>query len=250
MLKALDSRRYEQFVTDFTTLLQRGPTRRAGAQPPVLAVAPELIARRHRKVRRLARAIDEDAPPEEYHKLRIQAKRLRYAVQFLGDLYGRPARELVRRLVLLQDLLGLHQDATVAVAHLRELAGASRRKLPPATIFVMGLIAGRYQREAAELRRRFPKTYRQFRGRPWRALRAIMERKRPAEERPLVKEHRRAGNDTLSLTDEERPRTGRGSSAHSAGRALEGVSGNHGGATEAASGEEGSSAATANQSDD
>jgi CHAD domain-containing protein len=182
MLKLLDSRRYEEFLEGFAGFLQRGPTRRVGAQPPVLAAAPELIARRYRKARRLARAITEASPPEAYHALRIRLKRLRYAVEFLAPLYGRPARALIRRVVALQDLLGRHQDACTAVAHLRELALAPRRKLPPATLFVMGQIAGHTLREAEALRRRFPKAYRKLEGRPWRALHAAMEDKRPADE--------------------------------------------------------------------
>jgi CHAD domain-containing protein len=185
LLKLLDSRRYAELVTAFTQLLQRGPTRRANAGLPVLAVAPELIARRYRKVRKLARRINPESPPEAYHELRIQAKRLRYAVEFLSDLYGRPARQLVRRLVALQDLLGLHQDAFVAVEHLRELSQAPRRKLPPATIFVMGQVAGRYLREAETLKGQFPKAYKKLRGRPWRALHAAMRAKRPEGSLPL-----------------------------------------------------------------
>jgi triphosphatase len=186
LLKLLDSPRFEQFVAGFTAMLQRGPTRRAGARRPVLAVAPELIARRHRKVRRLGRRIGRESPPEEYHDLRIQAKRLRYALEFLADLYGRPARALIQRVVALQDLLGLHQDACVAATHLRELALASRRKLPPATTFVMGQIAARYRQEAGTHRKALPKVFRRLQGRPWRALRAAMERMRPHVEPSAV----------------------------------------------------------------
>src|SRR5262249_6996346 len=82
------------------------------------------------------------------------------------------------------ELLGQHQDATVAVDHLRELSLDSRHELPPATVFVMGQIAARYLRQAAELRREFPKTYRQFEGSNWRALREKMAAKQP---KPLPK---------------------------------------------------------------
>jgi triphosphatase len=53
------------------------------------------------------------------HGLRIEAKRLRYTVEFLGTLLGREKDALVDRLVALQDHLGALNDATLAVAAIR-----------------------------------------------------------------------------------------------------------------------------------
>ena len=54
-------------------------------------------------------------------------------------------------------MLGDHQDAEIAVAHLRELAASRGRspKLSPETTFVMGGVAHRYEVQARELRAAF-----------------------------------------------------------------------------------------------
>ncbi len=57
------------------------------------------------------------------HRLRILAKRQRYAVEFLGSLFRRkPARRHARALARAQEALGLANDCANALAHVRELA--------------------------------------------------------------------------------------------------------------------------------
>jgi CHAD domain-containing protein len=181
MLRALDTRRYERFVGSFAELLRRGPSRRwRTGRVPALAVAPDLVERAHRKVRKPGDRIGPDSPPADYHALRIRCKRLRYALEFTRGLYGKPARSYIRRTVGLQDLLGLHQDSDVAVAHFRELLDARGRKLKPETIYNIGQLAEYHRRRAAKLRRRFPGIYRRLVGKPWTTLKAIMEAHRPA----------------------------------------------------------------------
>jgi CHAD domain-containing protein len=53
------------------------------------------------------------------HALRIEAKRLRYTIEFLGDVLGPDRDWLVERLVALQDHLGALNDADLAVAAVR-----------------------------------------------------------------------------------------------------------------------------------
>jgi CHAD domain-containing protein len=178
MLEAMESPRYERLVSTFSTLLQRGPLRRSpDADKPAVAVAPDLVTERYRKVRKLGDSIGPDSPAEEYHRLRIRGKRLRYALEFFTEVYGKPVRSVIRPLVAMQDVLGQHQDAVVAQQHLRELA-EQETELPPTAIFAMGGIAHRYAGQAAELRRRFPKAYRDIKGKPWKNLLHVMQEHR------------------------------------------------------------------------
>jgi hypothetical protein len=87
---------------------------------------------------------------------------------------------VVRRLVALQDLLGAHQDADIAIARLRGLAVERGRELEPGTVFAMGEIAERYRWSMVELRSRFPAVYARLAGRRWRELRRVLESGRPA----------------------------------------------------------------------
>jgi CHAD domain-containing protein len=126
----------------------------------------------------------EESPAEDYHKLRKRGRRLRYALEFLRDVYGGAAEELVRPLKKLQDVLGDHQDAKVTTPFLRELAAAKgwSRKLPPQAVFVVGSISHRYEVQARELRARFPKAYRKVKSERWNKLKKAMGKARPQEE--------------------------------------------------------------------
>jgi CHAD domain-containing protein len=185
MLDVLDSRRYHAFVQRFGRQLRSVRTRRSGpAALPARAAAPDLIESRFRRFRKAARRIGPNSDSTEYHRLRIRGKRLRYALEFLADLYPGNSRPMIRRLVEVQDLLGLHQDADVAIERLRRLATERGGELSPMTLFAMGEIAERYRQSSAELRARFPAVYSRVRGKRWRALRREIEEQRPTPTAP------------------------------------------------------------------
>ena len=177
LVQTLDSPRYERLLAQCTAVLRRGPV---GASPssrvPAVDAAPSLIEERYRKVRKGGRRIDRTSKPADYHRLRIRAKRLRYALQFLSPIYGRDVRALIRRTVRLQDLLGAHQDAEVAVARFEAIVAEEGNDLPPAAAFAMGEIAERYARRKAKLRRRFSRVFRRVRGTAWADVRRVMKR--------------------------------------------------------------------------
>ena len=79
MLEALDSRRYESFVSRFGRALRARPPR-SSADPssPARDIAPLLIEARFRAFEKAADHSSE-FQPGDYHRLRIRGKRLRYA---------------------------------------------------------------------------------------------------------------------------------------------------------------------------
>jgi triphosphatase len=187
MLEMLDSRRYEAFVSRFRrTLSARHEARSGPASLTAHALAPDLIERRYRSVRKAGDRIRVDSPATEYHRLRIRCKRLRYALEFLGPLYPGETRPLVKRLVVLQDVLGLHQDADVAIDRLRRLSISHGRVLDPGTVFAMGEIAERQRQSMIEQRALFPPAYAGMSGKRWNALRKLLEDKRPTPAGPAV----------------------------------------------------------------
>jgi len=197
LLAVLNSRRYDRLVERFGAILLRGPARRfVPGRVPVLAAAPDLLERRYRRVRKLGDPIRPTSPAGDYHMLRIDAKKLRYALEFVGSIYGKPAIEFSERVAGLQDVLGLHQDAEIAMEMLRDTAATQGRRLGPATVLAMGAISERYRTHAAELRRQFPTVYKPLGGREWRRLRALIEAKRPAPEiqPPVPPRIRRSAN--------------------------------------------------------
>ncbi len=182
MLAVLDSRRYERLCESFAGVLRFGPPKSfAPGRTPVLAAAPDMVEKRYKRVRKAGDAISKSSPPEAYHALRIDAKKLRYALEFVGNgIYGKQALDFSARVTALQDVLGLHQDAYVAIDLLQEVADSSGKRLGPQTLMAMGSISERYRLDAIDLRAKFPQVYRPLAGDEWKRLHRSMENQRPA----------------------------------------------------------------------
>jgi len=184
LLAALDSRRYERFVDRFGRALRSRPRRGPGPwSEPVLDVAHDLLEPRFRKVRKAAKRIGPHARSDDYHRLRIRAKRLRYALEFLTDAYSGETRPLIKRIVALQDILGAHQDAEVAIGRLRGLATDEDRSLERITVFAMGEIAQRYRHDQVDLRAEAPRAYRRVK-KSMRSFWEIVDEHRPTHDAP------------------------------------------------------------------
>ena len=182
LLEAFDSKRYRQLIRILTELLKRGAMNRVEAKARAAESAPPLIAARWKRFRKAADGVTLESSAEEYLGVRIRVKRLRYAVEFFSDLYGEAAQELIARFVVVQDILGAHQDAHVAMPRLRTLVDKHSKQLTPQTIFAMGEIAQRYAQQAFELRKQFPKACKKL-GKRWKVLRKEMKKKMEIEER-------------------------------------------------------------------
>ena len=176
MLEALDSPRYQRFIRRFGAMLRARSGTRTG---PARAVAPDLVRRRHRALRKAMRRVDSEGEPETYHRLRIAGKRFRYALEFLSDVYPGETARLVRRTVALQDLLGDYQDAHVAIARLRVLAAERGGALGPEAVFAMGEVAERYRSGMEEIRGRVARVHSRLDGKAWKRFRKHMDAERP-----------------------------------------------------------------------
>jgi CHAD domain-containing protein len=178
LLALLESRRYARFLAAFSAMLRSGLPRRPrlpAAKRPAVEAVPALVVDRHRQVCQAGDDLTETSAPQAYHALRIRGKRLRYALEFTAEIYGEVAADMAQTVAALQDVLGLYQDAIVAMAQLRALAETGSRHLPPPTLFAMGEITQRYAQLAADCRRRFPEVYARVRGKPWKKLRQAMK---------------------------------------------------------------------------
>ena len=166
LIGLLDSERYAALPKLAFDLLGEVVVDRA--DPTVADAAGEVLAGPFQSLRKAGNRLNRDSPPDEFHALRKRAKRLRYTLEFVANQDSPAARRFLRRLVVLQDLLGEHQDAEVAVAHLRALA--ERVSAPPSVLFAMGELAQRRAVEAVQLRARFEHAYRPVVGKEWRRL--------------------------------------------------------------------------------
>ena len=175
MLSVLDSASVQKDLQELTSLLTAHSAASQQSSPELaLNVAPELIRRRYRKVRKGADLLTSDSSIEAYHEVRGHVKKLRYALEAVAVLYGKPADEMLRTLRRWQEKLGVQQDAAVASRRLKALASAPPKGIPPETLFLMGRLAEHYASAAVRARKLHAKGYRRVRGR-WKRLRMKFE---------------------------------------------------------------------------
>ncbi len=131
------------------------------------SLARERIWRVYRRVLRKGRAIGADTPAAALHRLRIEAKKLRYLLEFFRSLFPEPEiLPLIKALKQLQDNLGDFNDFEVQQTKLRAFAqqmhddGRSRA----ATLMAMGRLVESLEAGQAEERQRFAGCFKQFRG--------------------------------------------------------------------------------------
>jgi CHAD domain-containing protein len=176
MLSVLDSVSAQNNVQKLTSLLSApAASWRRSSRELALNVASEMIRLRYRKVRKLAELLTRDSSVEAYHEVRSRLKKLRFTLEALSAMYGKPAEEMLRALRRWQDSLGVQQDAAVANRRLKNLAGAPPKGFPPETLFLMGRLAEHYAIAATQARKQHGKGYRKVRGK-WKTLRAKLEK--------------------------------------------------------------------------
>jgi CHAD domain-containing protein len=140
LLAYLNSDGYQRFVESFRTFLLT-PGMGAKAIPAgepvayqVRHIIPRLIMERYEQVRAYE-AVLSTAPITTYHMLRIDCKRLRYALEFFAKLLGPGAGEVIKQVTAMQELLGAMQDAHVAeglvVQFLSERRGRKKTEAMP-----------------------------------------------------------------------------------------------------------------------
>ena len=95
---------------------------------------------------------------ESLHRVRIRAKRARYAAEVAEPLVGKPARRFVSRAKKFQDVAGEHQDAVVAEQTLRGLVRSE-----PQLTFVAGRLVERQRERAAGARKDVRKALKKLR---------------------------------------------------------------------------------------
>jgi hypothetical protein len=103
---------------------------------------------------------------------------LRYALEFVAEVYDEKTRDFVRRLVGLQDSLGELQDSEVAGARLRAQVDEGGSSLKSRTVFAMGIAAERHRAQAERLLQSLPSDVKALKGSKWRKLESLMERRR------------------------------------------------------------------------
>lgn len=173
MLGYLDSPRYQEFREDFYLFLQSPdaePNLDSNATTRPLLVrdfTPVLIYNRLASVRSFD-TILANASLDQLHALRIEFKKLRYAVEFFREVLGEQAKDVINALKTVQDHLGDLNDARVATQRISQfmedwetrqaqLPLAQRQSPEPILAFLAAKHAERYRLMVS-----FPETWVMF----------------------------------------------------------------------------------------
>lgn len=141
LLRVLRGERYLGLVERLEQL-SIDPPLRPEASGPAESVLPDLAEAAWRRLRKRALTALASGEDDDLHDTRKAAKQARYAAEALAPSLGKPARRLAKRAASVQTLLGEHQDAVIAAALLRRLAG------DPQHAFVYGTLWALEQQQA------------------------------------------------------------------------------------------------------
>lgn len=151
---ALDSQRYLDLL-DRLVDAANAPRTLPAADGPAAEVIPPFAATAFAKLRKGVKRLGRDPADEELHRLRITAKRARYAADLAVPVVGGDARAFSRAVASLQDVLGEHHDCVVAEAWLRDAARTATRS----QAFALGRLAALQRHDADRLRTAWPKAW-------------------------------------------------------------------------------------------
>jgi CHAD domain-containing protein len=122
------ARQGERFETLMRELVDAAanPLFRDDAWEPCRRALPPLVLGVWNRLRSAGRALDLTSADEQYHEVRKRAKRARYAAEAVAEALdpsdANAALRFARRARSVQDVLGEHQDATVACRAIRRVA--------------------------------------------------------------------------------------------------------------------------------
>jgi CHAD domain-containing protein len=124
--KALETLRSERYVVLLERLVDAAwePMTAPAADAPVSQILPALVRGPWAQLERDAKRLSESSPSADWHRVRIDAKAVRYICEGLEPMFGKPARELAWQAERLQEVLGEHQDAIIAAEVLHTMATA------------------------------------------------------------------------------------------------------------------------------
>ncbi len=115
-------------------------------------VLPAEIFGQYVTMRRYETVLDADTPPDIFHALRIEGKRLRYALEFVGHLLDpKAAAALIGKLKALQDCLGNMNDGEIMQDRVRHFAAGQVQT--PSVVPILDYLDEQIARERDEFSR-------------------------------------------------------------------------------------------------
>ena len=173
---AIESDRFRALLLDTAAWIEAGDwtsnaddlVRALRDQPIVILATAEMGRRRRKILKRGARLAELD--PVQRHRIRIEAKKLRYGCEFFGNAFpgkraARRRKELIAALERLQDTLGDLHDITVNEGLAERLADTQQSNGKPRAAnkaFAAGRLSGREEARVASVLKDAERAYASF----------------------------------------------------------------------------------------
>jgi CHAD domain-containing protein len=152
LLADLDSTRYVDLLERLVAAAHV-PSALPEADQPAATVLPALATAPWRRLRSGVRNLPDPPADADLHRVRILAKRARYAAEAVAPVVGAVAVSFARNAAKLQTILGEHQDSVTAQAWLRGTRIGGRRAFVAGELIAMEHIA------AEDARKKWPKIW-------------------------------------------------------------------------------------------
>ena len=159
LLEGMRSDRYRLLIDNLVRASDELPASEAGATDARTAMG-SAIARMWSEVASEVRTWNGEENDEQRHAIRIQTKRLRYAVEAAAAAFGKDSKKagrFAKDVAHVQDVLGEYQDAVVAQATLTAIA--TRGTKDAAFCIAVGRLIERETREADRSRAMFSEAW-------------------------------------------------------------------------------------------
>jgi len=166
LIKAIDSPRYVNFERRLRRFLEGALPIRPRlplALKLVSEMAPVIITEKFNAVIKQGMTVIKKPKLKEFHSLRIQMKRLRYACEFMAPAYAGALESFIERTVEIQDCLGEIQDTVFTREFIDYLFADWKGKLvSPELVFILGEIYQLQVEIANDKQKRFSKIWERF----------------------------------------------------------------------------------------
>lgn len=148
----LDSQRYIDLLESLVAAAH-SPLTTPDADQPASTVLPAMATTPWRRLRSAVRKLTDPPSDADLHRIRILAKRARYAAEAVAPVAGADAEAFAKAAAKLQTILGDHQDSVTAQGWLRSARVSGRRA------FVAGELIALEGMDAATSRAKWRKAW-------------------------------------------------------------------------------------------
>jgi CHAD domain-containing protein len=169
-VKVFRTTRYKKLIHTWENLLNNETiSKTRNSDKPIIQLAKKYIYKRYNNIKRIGEIFDHATTDEQFHKLRIECKKLRYLLEFFYSLFPSTVMSnLIKQLKLLQDNLGNYNDLSVQQQELKnylQYINLSNKKKLTTAAAIGGLVTKFCERQQ-KLRSSFYNIFSQFINKP------------------------------------------------------------------------------------